>query len=316
MLASNSVRKDLAPSPRPLPWKPHPFIHFFDWLPHLPVGNEQLTVTISGHALKSVRPPRRALSPTPPSSAAPRNRFDFQARDRQPYQNPRIVQNRRRPRRPPYNSRIRRRPRRRARHHPHARRRSRHGPSPPRHRRGRHPQGPPLRPCHGALPACPPPSNTRRLDRTKEPGTPANRYQDVITAPPSRSPKVRCPRGHARHRRRYTSSAGRPSTSPRRRRITSSASTRTCHSSLEYDNAFSETKQTVRCHSKNGKIGANKNNVKIIGEETDTFRATSSTTQSGSITTTCAGPHPIRHLPHLRANFIAYTSSPSCASTC
>lgn len=88
------------------------------------------------------------------------------------------------------------------------------------------------------------------------------------------------------------------------------------NSSLEYDPAFSiEGPQTVRCIfwglGSDGTVGANKNSIKIIGEETENFAQgyfVYDSKKSGSLTTSHLrfGPQPI-HAPYLieQANFVA-----------
>jgi pyruvate-ferredoxin/flavodoxin oxidoreductase len=88
------------------------------------------------------------------------------------------------------------------------------------------------------------------------------------------------------------------------------------HSSLEYDADFSiEDTDTVRCVffglGSDGTVGANKNSIKIIGEETDNFAQgyfVYDSKKSGSVTTSHLrfGPKPI-HAPYLisKANFVA-----------
>ncbi len=88
--------------------------------------------------------------------------------------------------------------------------------------------------------------------------------------------------------------------------------------SLEYDSSFSiESKDTVQCVfwglGSDGTVGANKNSIKIIGEETENYAQgyfVYDSKKSGSITTSHLrfGPHPI-HAPYLigknQANFVA-----------
>src|SRR6266487_2136738 len=90
------------------------------------------------------------------------------------------------------------------------------------------------------------------------------------------------------------------------------------HTSLEYDPSFStESKETVQCVfwglGSDGTVGANKNSIKIIGEETDNYAQgyfVYDSKKSGSITISHLrfGPHPI-HAPYLignnQANFVA-----------
>ncbi len=90
------------------------------------------------------------------------------------------------------------------------------------------------------------------------------------------------------------------------------------HTSLEYDPLFSiEGKETVQCVfwglGSDGTVGANKNSIKIIGEETANHAQgyfTYDSKKSGSVTVSHLrfGPHPI-HAPYLigvdQANFVA-----------
>jgi pyruvate-ferredoxin/flavodoxin oxidoreductase len=88
------------------------------------------------------------------------------------------------------------------------------------------------------------------------------------------------------------------------------------HTSLEYDPDFSiESKETVRCIfwglGADGTVGANKNSIKIIGEETDNFSQgyfVYDSRKSGSVTISHLrfGPKPI-HAPYLisKATFVA-----------
>jgi pyruvate-ferredoxin/flavodoxin oxidoreductase len=88
------------------------------------------------------------------------------------------------------------------------------------------------------------------------------------------------------------------------------------HSSLDYDADFSiEDESTVRCVffglGSDGTVGANKNSIKIIGEETDNYAQgyfVYDSKKSGSVTTSHLrfGPKPI-HAPYLisKANFVA-----------
>jgi pyruvate-ferredoxin/flavodoxin oxidoreductase len=90
------------------------------------------------------------------------------------------------------------------------------------------------------------------------------------------------------------------------------------HRSLEYDASFStESEDTVQCVfwglGADGTVGANKNSIKIIGEETENYAQgyfVYDSKKSGSITTSHLrfGPHPI-HSPYLignnQANFVA-----------
>jgi pyruvate-ferredoxin/flavodoxin oxidoreductase len=87
-------------------------------------------------------------------------------------------------------------------------------------------------------------------------------------------------------------------------------------SSLDYDPNFSvESESTVRCVfwglGSDGTVGANKNSIKIIGEETDNFAQgyfAYDSKKSGSVTTSYLrfGPQPIRAPSLIRqANFLA-----------
>ena len=90
------------------------------------------------------------------------------------------------------------------------------------------------------------------------------------------------------------------------------------HLSLDYDSSFSiESEDTVQCVfwglGSDGTVGANKNSIKIIGEETENYAQgyfVYDSKKSGSITTSHLrfGPHPI-HAPYLignnQANFVA-----------
>src|SRR5512135_362908 len=90
------------------------------------------------------------------------------------------------------------------------------------------------------------------------------------------------------------------------------------HTSLAYDPSFSiEPEATVRCMffglGSDGTVGANKNSIKIIGEETDNYAQgyfVYDSKKSGTVTTSHLrfGPQPI-HAPYLieanQANFVA-----------
>ncbi len=90
------------------------------------------------------------------------------------------------------------------------------------------------------------------------------------------------------------------------------------HTSLDIDNSFSiEYAETVRCVffglGSDGTVGANKNSIKIIGEETENFAQgyfVYDSKKSGQMTISHLrfGPHPI-HAPYLiepnQANFVA-----------
>jgi pyruvate-ferredoxin/flavodoxin oxidoreductase len=90
------------------------------------------------------------------------------------------------------------------------------------------------------------------------------------------------------------------------------------HTSLSYDSTFSiESKETVQCVfwglGSDGTVGANKNSIKIIGEETENFAQgyfVYDSKKSGSVTISHLrfGPHPL-HAPYLigagQADFVA-----------
>jgi pyruvate-ferredoxin/flavodoxin oxidoreductase len=90
------------------------------------------------------------------------------------------------------------------------------------------------------------------------------------------------------------------------------------HTSLTFDPSFSiESAETVRCMffglGSDGTVGANKNSIKIIGEETDNYAQgyfVYDSKKSGTVTTSHLrfGPNPI-HAPYLieanQANFVA-----------
>ena len=168
------------------------------------------------------------------------------------------------------------------------------------------------------------------LDRTKEPGASGEPlYQDVVTAfaeAPGRWP----PRRHAAHRRRPLWArvegvhAGdgqggvRESRRPPPRRTTSrSASTTMCRTrASSYDPRFvTEAADDVGCIfyglGADGTVGANKNSIKIIGEETPGYAQgffVYDSKKSGSRTTSHLrfGPQPIRSAYLVqRAQFVA-----------
>ena len=150
------------------------------------------------------------------------------------------------------------------------------------------------------------------LDRTKEPGAIGEPlYCDVITAlaemgveqEGDRRPLRPLFQGiHARH------GEGRLSTSCKKaspkNHFTIGINDDVTHTSLDYDPAFSaEIPGTVRALffglGADGTVGANKNSIKIIGEETDNFAQgyfVYDSKKSGAITTSHLrfGPHPLR----------------------
>ncbi len=169
------------------------------------------------------------------------------------------------------------------------------------------------------------------LDRTKEPGSAGEPlYQDVITAlaesfsegtfPFAAMPRVIGGR-YGLSSKEFTPAMVKSvydellKAKPKNH-FTLGINEDVTHSSLEYDNAFStETNKTVRCLfyglGADGTVGANKNSVKIIGEETDNFAQgyfVYDSKKSGSITVSHLrfGPSQIRSTYLIsRANFIA-----------
>ena len=169
------------------------------------------------------------------------------------------------------------------------------------------------------------------LDRTKEPGSVGEPlYLDVVTAlseavAPTRGvlPRPRASSAGATacrprsSRRRWS----RPSsTSWRRRRpqnhFTVGIDDDVTHTSLDYDPAFStEPADVVRAVfyglGSDGTVGANKNSIKIIGEETDHYAQgyfVYDSKKSGSVTVSHLrfGPRPIRSTYLIsRATFVA-----------
>ncbi|MBI5085046.1 MAG: pyruvate:ferredoxin (flavodoxin) oxidoreductase [Acidobacteria bacterium] len=169
------------------------------------------------------------------------------------------------------------------------------------------------------------------LDRTKEPGGPGEPlYLDVITAlseaqsagrlPFAAMPKVIGGR-YGLSSKEFTPAmvkavldeAGKAS--PKNHFMVGIEDDVT-HNSLTYDNSFStEHPKTVRCLfyglGADGTVGANKNSVKIIGEETDNFAQgyfVYDSKKSGSITVSHLrfGPKPIQSTYLIsRANFVA-----------
>jgi pyruvate-ferredoxin/flavodoxin oxidoreductase len=164
------------------------------------------------------------------------------------------------------------------------------------------------------------------LDRTKEPGaTGEPLYQDVITAlaeslPFARFPKVIGGR-YGLSSKEFTPAMvkavsdelAKPKS---KNHFTIGIVDDVTHTSLEYDPSFStEDPKTVRALfyglGADGTVGANKNSIKIIGEDTDNFAQgyfVYDSKKSGSLTTSHLrfGPKPI-HSSYLitRANFIA-----------
>ena len=106
------------------------------------------------------------------------------------------------------------------------------------------------------------------------------------------------------------------------------------HTSLEYDPRFTiEDKDTVQCVfwglGSDGTVGANKNSIKIIGEETDNHAQgyfVLDSKKSGSVTISHLrfGPHPI-HAPYLidegagqlcRLPPVLVPGAPGCPQVC
>ena len=169
------------------------------------------------------------------------------------------------------------------------------------------------------------------LDRTKEPGSAGEPlYLDVVAAlseaaSSGRAPFRSAPRviGGATGCRRRNSRRrwSRPSStswrSPgRKNHFTIGIHDDVTHTSLDYDPAFStEAPDTVRAIfyglGADGTVGANKNSIKIIGEETDNYAQgyfVYDSKKSGSVTVSHLrfGPRPIRSTYLInRATFVA-----------
>ena len=169
------------------------------------------------------------------------------------------------------------------------------------------------------------------LDRTKEPGGAGEPlYQDVITAineglttgtAPFKSAPVIVGGRYGLSSKEFTPAMVKgvfdelKKQAPKNH-FTVGINDDVSHSSLEYDADFSiEDDTTVRCVffglGADGTVGANKNSIKIIGEETDNFAQgyfVYDSKKSGSVTTSHLrfGPKPI-HAPYLisKANFVA-----------
>ena len=171
------------------------------------------------------------------------------------------------------------------------------------------------------------------LDRTKEPGSAGEPlYQDVITAlhegiadgsaPCQSAPRIVSGR-YGLSSKEFTPAMVKAvfdnlkSDSPRNH-FTVGINDDVTHTSLDYDATFSiENPKTVRCVffglGSDGTVGANKNSIKIIGEETENFAQGYfyyDSKKSGSLTISHLrfGPKPIR-APYLicpgDANFVA-----------
>jgi len=169
------------------------------------------------------------------------------------------------------------------------------------------------------------------LDRTKEPGGAGEPlYQDVITAineglttgtAPFKSAPIIVGGRYGLSSKEFTPAMVKgvfdelKKAAPKNH-FTIGINDDVSHSSLEYDADFSiEDATTVRCVffglGADGTVGANKNSIKIIGEETDNFAQgyfVYDSKKSGSVTTSHLrfGPKPI-HAPYLisKANFVA-----------
>ncbi len=169
------------------------------------------------------------------------------------------------------------------------------------------------------------------LDRTKEPGGAGEPlYQDVITAineglangtAPFKSVPVITGGRYGLSSKEFTPAMVKGvfdelNKNEPKNHFTVGINDDVSHSSLDFDADFSiEDDSTVRCVffglGSDGTVGANKNSIKIIGEETDNFAQgyfVYDSKKSGSVTTSHLrfGPKPI-HAPYLisKANFVA-----------
>ena len=178
------------------------------------------------------------------------------------------------------------------------------------------------------------PPSVRRLavlDRTKEPGAPGEPlYQDVVTAlmeetAAGRSPLNGVPQiftgRYGLSSKEFTPAMVKSvfdnlSAAAPKNHFTVGINDDVSHTSLIYDPAFStESDQVVRALfyglGADGTVGANKNSIKIIGEETDNYAQgyfVYDSKKSGSMTVSHLrfGPQPIRSSYLItRANFIA-----------
>ncbi len=169
------------------------------------------------------------------------------------------------------------------------------------------------------------------LDRTKEPGSPGEPlYLDVVTSMQEASSEGRLPFGampriiggrYGLSSKDFTPAMvkgvfdeldkGQP-----KNHFTVGINDDVSHTSIHYDPAFSaESDETVRAVffglGSDGTVGANKNSIKIIGEETDNYAQgyfVYDSKKSGSMTTSHLrfGPKPIRSSYLIsRANFVA-----------
>jgi len=164
------------------------------------------------------------------------------------------------------------------------------------------------------------------LDRTKEPGAGGEPlYMDVVNAlaEASRSDIKVIGGRYGLSSKEFTPAmvkavldeAGKPEP---KNHFTVGINDDVSHTSLDYDKSFSvEHEETVRCVffglGSDGTVGANKNSIKIIGEETDNFAQgyfVYDSKKSGQMTTSHLrfGPKPIQ-APYLiednQANFVA-----------
>jgi pyruvate-ferredoxin/flavodoxin oxidoreductase len=181
----------------------------------------------------------------------------------------------------------------------------------------------------GALPASV--KTVTVLDRTKEPGAAGEPlYQDVITAinenmagtaPKfSASPRVLCGR-YGLSSKEFTPAMIKAvfdnmTSAKGKNHFTVGIIDDVTHTSLEFDADFSiEYPETVRCLffglGSDGTVGANKNSIKIIGEETDNYAQgyfVYDSKKSGTVTISHLrfGPKPIRAPYQIsKANFVA-----------
>jgi pyruvate-ferredoxin/flavodoxin oxidoreductase len=164
------------------------------------------------------------------------------------------------------------------------------------------------------------------LDRTKEPGAPGEPlYQDVITALAemgNAAPMAKLVGGrYGLSSKEFTPAMIKGvfdelSKPQPKNHFTVGIVDDVTHTSLDYDPEFStEDPKTVRCLfyglGADGTVGANKNSVKIIGEETDNFAQgyfVYDSKKSGSVTISHLrfGPKPIRSTYLIsKANFVA-----------
>jgi pyruvate-ferredoxin/flavodoxin oxidoreductase len=169
------------------------------------------------------------------------------------------------------------------------------------------------------------------LDRTKEPGSAGDPlYQDVVTAMNESmagaaprfavAPRIICGR-YGLSSKEFTPAMVKAvyenmSNKAPKNHFTIGINDDVTHSSLDFDSNFSiEYPETVRCLffglGSDGTVGANKNSIKIIGEETDNYAQgyfVYDSKKSGTVTISHLrfGPKPIK-APYLisHANFVA-----------